>query len=102
MPRTAVLVRGGGSGDEAGEVTVTELTRVTRWQWLLSEDHQMYAHNDGYFIVWSPSKNSQVTIDPIGMTEGEIIRAISAADQVLIRQDPPRNRKQRRARARLH
>jgi hypothetical protein len=53
-------------------------TRVYGWDHLLTGDVECFAHEGGLFVLWSDDKRKQVAIDPIGMTESEIERAMVA------------------------
>lgn len=68
---------------------------------LLSDDVACYAHDGGLLVLYSPTKNVNIGIDPIGMTPIELTRAMMAGDTMLSRADvadpEPVNRKQRRA-----
>lgn len=77
---------------------ITDGARVYEFQWLLTGDTEMYAHESGLWYLWSPGKRQNVGIDPIGMTREEQLRAITAGDTILARAEPaPVNRKARRA-----
>lgn len=78
--------------------SVTDGARVYSYNHLLTGDVEMYAHEGGLFILYSHEKRKQVAIDPIGMSAGEIERAVAAGDTLLARTDvSPVNRAQRRA-----
>jgi hypothetical protein len=63
--------------------------------YLLPPNVELYRHEDGLLHLWLIETKMSVGIDPKGMSEGELERAISAGTEVLLRQ--PINRQQRRA-----
>jgi hypothetical protein len=73
----------------------TEGQRVYEFDHLMTGERELFAHEDATFVMYDHGKDMSITIDPIGMTKGEIERAVSAADTVLAR--APVNRAQRRA-----
>lgn len=79
----------------------TDGARTYEFDHLLTGDVECYAHDGGLLVLYSPTKNVNVTIDPIGMTPVECSRAMMAGDTMLARAEvaPPEpvNRKQRRA-----
>lgn len=77
---------------------VTDGVRTYQFDHLLTGDVEVWAHEGGLFVLFDAGKNVQVTIDPIGMSDDEIERAMLAGDAVLARTEPaPINRKARRA-----
>ena len=78
-------------------------TRCYDFNYLLTGDHELYAHENGIFVLYSHDKNRNVAIDPIGMTRDEVERAVMACDTMLARAEPaPVNRHERRAASRLN
>lgn len=76
----------------------TDGVRTYAYNHLLTGDVECYAHEGGLFVLFDAGKNINVTIDPIGMSDNEIERAMLAGDAVLARTEPaPINRKARRA-----
>ena len=73
---------------------ITDGNRVYEYDWLLTGERELFAHENGLFVVYDHGRNASISIDPIGMTPDEIQRAISAADQMLT--NHPVNRAQRR------
>lgn len=79
---------------------VTDGTRVHEFNWLLTGDAEMYAHEGGQLYLWSPSKRKHIGIEAVGMKREELLRAISAATALLSLTEPaPANRHERRAQA---
>lgn len=77
---------------------ITDGARTYAYDHLLTGDVEVYAHDGGLFVLYSPGKNVYIAIDPIGMKADEIDRAMMAGDTVLARTDPaPVNRHDRRA-----
>lgn len=82
---------------------ITEGARVYDYNHLLTGDVEIYAHDGGVFVLYSHEKRKHVSLDPIGMTPGEIERAVTVCNTLLAREDPaPANRHERRAGSRLH
>jgi hypothetical protein len=73
----------------------TEGQRVYEYDHLLSGERELFAHEGGLFVVYDHGRDAHVSIEVVGMTKGEIARAIAVADTVMSR--APVNRGERRA-----
>lgn len=75
---------------------MTEVTDgVKVGTYVLPQHIELYAHEGGTLHLWDTKRKATVGIDPLGMSDAEIERALSAGVEILMR--APKNRKQRRA-----
>lgn len=73
-----------------------EITDGQKVEMYVLPDHiALYAHEGGILVLWDGKKKAHIGIDPLGMTDEEIERALSVGVEMLMR--APANRKQRRA-----